>query len=154
MRCLWITFVTAGCFRLLLKLKWPKSKNTYDVTCRVPENYWKLYFLEGDTYDCFSIESILEHVEGTHWSLEDATTHGTNFSLPISPCAPTSPRAACWMKMYEDDWERVSRRPPSSNLHGSKSELLLWYRATRWRAVFMKSVHTAEPNYLRLLGKR
>ena len=31
MRCLWIMFVTAVCFLFLLKLKWPKNKNIYDV---------------------------------------------------------------------------------------------------------------------------
>ena len=35
MRCLWIMFVTAVCFVLLLKLTWPKNKNIYDLFLRV-----------------------------------------------------------------------------------------------------------------------
>ena len=31
MRCLWIMFLTAVCFLFLLKLKWSKNKNIYDV---------------------------------------------------------------------------------------------------------------------------
>ena len=33
MRNLIVMFVTAVCFLFLLKLKWPKNKNFYDVTC-------------------------------------------------------------------------------------------------------------------------
>ena len=32
MRILTVMFVTAVCFLFLLKLKWPKNKNIYDVT--------------------------------------------------------------------------------------------------------------------------
>ena len=39
MRSLCIMFVTATCFLLLLKLKWPKNKNIYDL--REPPCVWE-----------------------------------------------------------------------------------------------------------------
>ena len=32
MRCLWIMLATAVCFLFLIKLKWPKNKNSYDFS--------------------------------------------------------------------------------------------------------------------------
>ena len=36
------------------------------------------------------------------------TTRGTaHLTLPVLPCAPSSLRATCCIKLYEDDWGRI-----------------------------------------------
>ena len=46
MRCLWIMLVTAVCFLVLVKLKWPKNKNIYDIKCILSERANHYKFLE------------------------------------------------------------------------------------------------------------
>ena len=70
MRCLWIMFVTAVCFLFLLKLKWPKNKNIYDVTlfCYVFVLFCSVFFsliFQADTNSILFhlvVENLILHI--------------------------------------------------------------------------------------------
>ena len=50
MRCLFAMFVTTACFLFLLKLKWPKNKNIYQVVLSVISTEFRSVIFPEETY--------------------------------------------------------------------------------------------------------